>query len=128
VELFEAIRSDLRTQSLSSIRELAERHNVHRRAVRPALASALPSPRKTYQAGPRPAIDKWSVVIDAWLIADKDAHRKQRHTARRVWQRLVTEHGVVLSEVTVSRYVARRRGEPHPTGCGHQEAPLDRKL
>ena len=37
--------------------------------------------------------------------------RKQRHTARRVWQRLVTEHGATLAEVTVSRYVARRRVE-----------------
>jgi hypothetical protein len=50
-------------------------------------------------------------VIDAWLIADKDAPRKQRHTARRVWQRLVAEHGATLSEVTVARYVARRRVE-----------------
>jgi hypothetical protein len=35
VELFEAIRRDRRTQALS-IRELAERHKVHRRAVRHA--------------------------------------------------------------------------------------------
>jgi hypothetical protein len=37
--------------------------------------------------------------------------RKQRHTARRVWQRLVAEHGATLAEVTVSRYAARRRDE-----------------
>ena len=110
VELFEAIRRDRRTQALS-IRELAERHKVHRRAVRAALASALPPPRKPYVARSRPAIDPWAGVIDAWLIADKDVHRKQRHTARRVWQRLVAEHGAVVSEGTVSRYVARRRVE-----------------
>jgi transposase len=110
VELFEAIRRDRRTQALS-IRELAERHKVHRRAVRQALASALPPPRKEYGARSRPAIDPWTAVIDAWLIADQDVHRKQRHTARRVWQRLVAEHGAVLSEVTVSRYVTRRRVE-----------------
>ena len=50
-------------------------------------------------------------MIDKWLIADQDVHRTQRHTARRVWQRLVAEHGATLSEVTVSRYVARRRVE-----------------
>jgi transposase len=110
VELFEEIRRDRRVEALS-IRELAERHKVHRRAVRQALASALPPPRKDYLARPRPAIDQWAVVIDAWLIADQDVHRKQRHTARRVWQRLVSEHGAVLSEVTVSRYVTRRRVE-----------------
>ena len=110
VELFEEIRHDRRSEGLS-IRELAERHKVHRRAVRQALASALPPPRKEYVARPRPATDQWSEVIDAWLVADKDVPRKQRHTARRVWQRLVAEHGATLSEVTVSRYVARRRVE-----------------
>src|SRR5674476_824130 len=110
VELFEEIRRDRRIEALS-IRELAERHKVHRRAVRQALASPLPPTRKEYVARSRPATDPWSGVIDAWLIGDKDVHRKQRHTARRVWQRLVAEHGAVLSEVSVSRYVARRRVE-----------------
>lgn len=110
VELFEQIRRDRRGEQFS-IRELAERHGVHRRTVRQALASALPPPRKAYRARPRPAIDAWAAVIDAWLVADQDVPRKQRHTARRVWQRLVVEHGAVLAEVTVSRYVARRRLE-----------------
>ena len=110
VELFEQIRRDRRLEELS-IRELADRHKVHRRTVRQALADAVPPPRKVYPVRPRPAIDEWVTVIDAWLIADKDAPRKQRHTARRVWQRLVAEHQATCSEVTVSRYVARRRVE-----------------
>ena len=76
VELFEAIRSDRRTQALS-IRELAERRKVHRRSFRQALASALRPPRKADQARPRLAIDQWAMVIDSWLIGDKDVHRKQ---------------------------------------------------
>ena len=44
-------------------------------------------------------------------MADKDAPRKQRHTARRIWQRLVAEHQATCAEVTVSRHVARRRVE-----------------
>jgi transposase len=110
VELFEQIRRDRRVEE-SSIRELAEKHGVHRRTVRQALAAAVPPPRKTYPARARPAIDPFAAVIDGWLIDDKDAPRKQRHTARRVWQRLVAEHAAVVSEVTVSRYVARRRVE-----------------
>ena len=50
-------------------------------------------------------------VIDEWLVADQDVPRKQRHTARRVWQRLVAEHDAAVAELTVSRYVARRRAE-----------------
>lgn len=110
VEQFEQIRRDRRLEGLS-IRELADRHKVHRRTVRQALADAVPPPRKSYPARSRPAIDPWVEVIDGWLLADQDAPRKQRHTARRVWQRLVAEHGAQLSEVTVSRQVARRRVE-----------------
>jgi transposase len=110
VELFEQIRRDWRTGG-SSIRELADRHHVHRRTVRQALASAVPPPRKTYSPRPRPAIGRYAAVIDEWLLADRDVPPKQRHTARRVWQRLVAEHGAGLAEVTVSRYVARRRAE-----------------
>jgi len=52
-------------------------------------------------------------VIDGWLVADLDAPRKQRHTARRIWQRLVAEHGAEVSERQVCRYVrARRRRSP----------------
>lgn len=110
VELFEQIRRDRRREELS-IRELAERHGVHRRTVRQALASAVPPTRKSYPPRRRPAIDPWAAVIDGWLLGDQDAPRKQRHTARRVWQRLVVEHGATVSEVTVSRYVGRRRVE-----------------
>src|SRR5271168_2048177 len=110
VELFEQIRRDWRAGE-SSIRELADRHHVHRRTVRQALASAVPPSRKTYSPRPRPAIGQYAVVIDEWLVADRDVPPKQRHTARRVWQRLVAEQGAGLAEVTVSRYVARRRAE-----------------
>jgi transposase len=110
VELFELIRRDRRLEQLS-IRELADRHGVHRRAVRQALESAVPPPRKQYPARPRPSLDPWVAVIDGWLLADRDAPRKQRHTARRIWQRLVAEHGATLAEITVSRYVRDRRHE-----------------
>jgi transposase len=108
VELFEQIRKDRRAEG-ASIRELADRHRVHRRTVRQALDSAVPPPRKSCSQRPRPAIDAYAAVIDGWLLADREVPRKQRHTARRVWQRLVAEHGAALSEVTVSRYVARRK-------------------
>jgi transposase len=110
VELFERIRRDKRAGGLS-IRELAARHHVHRRTVRQALASPVPPPRKAYSPRLSPAVGSYAQVIDGWLMADQGVPRKQRHTARRIWQRLVAEHGATLAEVTVSRYVARRRSE-----------------
>ena len=64
VELFENIRKDWRLGE-PSIRKLADRHKVHRRTVRQALADAVPPPRKAYPVRPRPAIDEYVAVIDA---------------------------------------------------------------
>jgi transposase len=110
VEQFEAIRRDHAREGLS-IRELARRHGVHRRAVRQALVSAVPPAKRPPERRPAPALGEFRAVVDAWLLADRDAPRKQRHTARRVWQRLVKEHGATVSERQVARYVRARRRE-----------------
>ena len=110
VELFAAIRRDARVEELS-IRELADRHRVHRRTVRQALGSALPPPRKTPVRVSR-RLEDHKPVIDGWLADDLDAPRKQRHTARRVLARLVDEQAAVdVSYSTVRDYLARRRPE-----------------
>ena len=83
VEQFEAIRRDHAQEGLS-IRELARRHGVHRRAVRQALESAVPPTKRAPEVRPAPALGAYHAIIDAWIKADKDAPRKQRHTARRI--------------------------------------------
>ena len=110
MELFEQIRRDHDREGLSK-RALAAKHGVHRRAVRQALASPVPPLKRPPVSRPAPKLGAYRALIDAWLLADRDAPRKQRHTARRVWQRLVEEHGAVVSERQVSRYVRERRRE-----------------
>jgi len=109
VELFERIRIDHREEGVS-IRALADRHRVHRRTVRHAIASAVPPPRKPVTRA-APAIGPQSSTIRTWLTDDLSAPRKQRHTARRVWQRLVDEQGALVAESTVRRHVRRIRAE-----------------
>lgn len=110
VELFERIRRDREREGLS-IRALARRHGVHRRAVRQALASPLPPLRKRPEGRPAPKLGAYRPLIDEWLLADREAPRKQRHTAKRIWQRLVDEQGAEVAETTVRDYVRRRRRE-----------------
>lgn len=108
VELYEAIRRDARREDLS-IRALSERHGVHRRTVRAALASAVPAPRKV-PVRVAPKLEPAKPLIDAMLVEDLTAWRKQQHTARRVLARLVDEHGMdELTYSAVRDYVAKRR-------------------
>lgn len=66
-------------------------------------------PRKRPEGRSAPKLGAWRELIDSWLEADREAPRKQRHTAKRVWERLRDEHGVEVSERQVRRYVRERR-------------------
>lgn len=87
VEQYEAIRRDHRNGTMS-IHELARKHQVHRRTVRQALASADPPERKAVER-PEIAFGPYRKIVAEWLKADLEMPRKQRHTAQRVWQRLL---------------------------------------
>ena len=108
VELFAAIRRDSRAEGLS-VRALARKYDVHRRMVREALTSAWPEPRK--KLPPRKSrLDPFKPVVDQMLRADLDAPRKQVHTVKRVFGRLVAEHEMEgVSYATVADYVRWRR-------------------
>jgi len=109
VELFEAIRRDHALHGWGP-RRLAREHHVGRQTIRQALRSAVPPERKTplrlapvlYQAKP---------FIDEVMEADRKAPRKQRHTAHRIWQRILDELRIDIAESTVRRYVGRRKRE-----------------
>jgi transposase len=108
VSLFAQIRDDSR-QGLG-VRALARRHGVHRRIVREALASPVPAPRKV-PVRESPVLDAVAGLIDAMLREDLDAPRKQRHTSRRIWQRLRDEHDAAVSYSYVCQYAGTRRAE-----------------
>lgn len=109
VEQFERIRRDHRDEEMS-IRALSEKYKVHRRTVRQALADATPPPRKV-PVRAAPVLGPHAATVRAWLLADRDVPRKQRHTARRVWQRLVEEEGAEVAESSVRALVAELRRE-----------------
>ncbi|GAA1626674.1 IS21 family transposase [Nonomuraea maheshkhaliensis] len=107
VELHAAIRRDSRAGL--SIRAIQSKHNVGFRTVEKALASVWPEPRKPLP--PRPSrLDPFKPPIDQMIRVDLDAPPKQRHTAKRIFDRLLEEHGAVkVSYGMVRDYVAKRR-------------------
>lgn len=109
VELFAAIRADAR--SGMTIRAIQREHRVGYRTVRQAMDSVWPAERKSLPArGSR--LDAFKPVIDQWLRDDLDAPRKQRHTAKRVFDRLCDEHDAPSARITYSMvraYVSARR-------------------
>ncbi|WP_206508072.1 IS21 family transposase [Streptomyces chrestomyceticus] len=109
VELYAAIRRDHR-DGLSG-RALERKYGVTWRTVRKALDSRWPEPRKK-QAPRASRLDAYKAVIDGLLEADLDAPPKQKHTVKRIFDRLLDEHAAAgISYQMVRAYVAVRRKE-----------------
>jgi transposase len=68
-----------------------------------------------------PKLDPFKVDIDKWLTDDKKAKRKQRHTAKRVYERLLEKYGnkFTCSYRSVAGYVSKRKKEVFGKVSGH---------
>lgn len=70
---------------------------------------APPAPRRKEECQSK--LNPYKPFIDSWLTADLKAPRKQRHTASRVFNRLVEEQGYEGSYRLVATYVAAKKAE-----------------
>jgi transposase len=95
-----------------SIRQVAREQHHDRRTVRAAIRDAGPSRYKLSEPRPRPVLGPFVAIIDEWLTGDQLSPPKQRHTARRIYHRLVAEKGYTGGESTVRDYVRQHRARP----------------
>jgi transposase len=95
-----------------SIRRLSRQLQLARQTIRKALTSSEPPRYHLRQPRPCPAMDPYRELILSWLAAAEQAPLKQRHTAKRIYDRLVGEQQFAGGESTVRRYVAQLRRKP----------------
>ena len=92
-----------------SIRQIHRETGYHRQTIRKALEDGA-VPEYTLKAPrPSPVLDPVKPIIDQWLAEDEQRPPKQRHTAKRIYERLTSEYGFQGAESTVRRYVGQRR-------------------
>ena len=73
----------------------------------------LPPPKRRQRRSSK--LDPYNKDIDSWLQEDKQARKKQRHTARRIHERLCSKYGTSFdcSYRLVARYVAEKKRRRH---------------
>ncbi len=110
-------------------RVAAKHFGTSREPVKKMLSfSVLPGYSRTAVVR-RPKLDGFTPIIDQWLIEDQGRNRKQRHTAKRVVERLRDDHGFTGGCTIIKDYMREqeRRGREmfvplsHPPGHGQAD-------
>jgi transposase len=104
VELYAHVRRYVMVEGHSR-RAAAREYGISREMVAKMVAHAVP-PRYQRSKPPfKPKLDPFLGFIDEVLRTDQDVSRKQRHTARRIFERLQKEHGYTGGYTQVKDYV-----------------------
>ena len=115
-------------------RQIARDFGISRDSVSKMLVYSEPPGYRRTAPIKRPKLDPYVAQIDRWLAEDKDRPRKQRHTAKRIFERLRDECGFDGGYTIVKDYVraSKRSGQEmfvllsHPPG--HAQADFGEAL
>jgi transposase len=123
VEIYGRVRRAVLVEGRSQ-REVAREFGISRKTIQKMLRYAVPPGYQRQQPVKRPKLGPWLGVIDAMQEEDQRRPAKQRHTAKRIFERLKEEHGFTGGYTIVKDYVrtATLRGREmfvpltHPAG------------
>ncbi len=133
VDLYGRVRHSVLIEG-NSRRAAARIYGVDRRTVDKMLMFSVPPGYRRSQPVKRPKLDPFVGIIDGILEADKSVPRKQKHTSKRVFERLRDEHGYSGGITIVKDYIfaAKQRQREmfvplsHPPG--HAQADFGEAL
>ena len=108
VELYGRVRRACMVEQMST-REAARVYGLHRDTVRKMLKHSVPPGYRRQSPPRRPKLDPYRGVIDRILDEDGSLPKKQRHTAKRIYDRLRTEYGFGGKYTIVKDYVREHR-------------------
>src|SRR5215472_6155241 len=108
VELYAGVRFAVQIEGVSQ-REAARRFGIDPRTVAKMLGFSVPPGYRRSRPPVRPKLDPFTGIIDEILAADEGRPRKQRHTAKRIFERLCDEHGYAGGITIVKDYVRAQR-------------------
>jgi transposase len=108
VEVYARIRRAVQVDGMS-IRQAAREFGLSRKTIRKMLQFSLPPGYERKKPVERPKLGPWLGIIDQILMTDQAEPKKQRHTAKRIWDRLKAEHGFGGGYTVVKDYVRQAR-------------------
>ena len=108
VDLYARVRRACQVEGMSQ-RQAARLFGIDPKTVAKMLRFSVPPGYRRSKPPARPRLDPFVPVIDRVLEEDAQQPRKQRHTARRIFERLRAEHGFTGGETIVKDYVRERR-------------------
>lgn len=108
VELYARVRRACHVEGLSE-RAAARLFGIDRKTVAKILEHSVPPGYRRSKPPVRPKLDPFIPIIDQILEADRVLPKKQRHTARRIFERLRDEHGFTGGITIVTDYVREKK-------------------
>jgi transposase len=108
VDLYGRVRCAVRIEGISR-REAARRFGIDPRTVAKMLAFSVAPGYRRSRPPVRPKLDPYVGIIERILAEDKGRPAKQRHTSKRIFERLRDEHGYGGGLTIVKDYVLAQR-------------------
>jgi transposase len=108
VEVYARVRRAVQVDGMS-VRRAAREFGLSRQTIRKMLAFSVPPGYQRKKPVARPKLGPWLGVVDRILEDDESQPKKQRHTARRIYDRLREEHAFTGGYTIVKDYVRDAR-------------------